>query len=73
MGALIAAFAPILVLMALPLVIPAVALGIGALRDRFAPRDKSAAESIVVAAQERSALVRHELEQEHARILAQRP
>lgn len=65
MGILLTAFAPILVLMVLPLVIPVFGVGVGALMDRLAPRTHSDAEAVVISAQERSAAWRAEMEREH--------
>lgn len=65
MGTLLVAFAPILVLMALPLVIPVVGVWIGALMDRLSPKSHSAAEEAVLAAQVRTADWRAELERTH--------
>ena len=66
MGALITAFIPILVLMVLPLVIPVVGVWVGALMDRLSPHQHSDAEAVVIAAQERSAAWRAELERVQA-------
>ena len=66
MGALFLAFVPILILMALPLVIPVVGVWIGALMDRLAPRTHSVAEDAVAAAQVRTAQWREQLEREEA-------
>ncbi|BBH17039.1 hypothetical protein Back2_13260 [Nocardioides baekrokdamisoli] len=66
MGALFFAFVPILILMALPLVIPVVGVWIGALMDRLSPTPHSPAEDAVLAAQVRTAEFRAELEREQA-------
>ena len=66
MTALLLAFAPIMVLMAVPLVIPVVGVWIGALVDKLSPHAQSDAESVVIAAQERSAKWRAEMEREQA-------
>lgn len=64
MGALVTAFLPILVLMALPLVIPVAGVWIGALMDRLSPRQHSDAEAVVLAAWQRSAEWRAQMERE---------
>lgn len=63
---LLLAFAPILVLMVIPLVIPIFGIGVGTLMDKASPRTHSAAEDAVLAAQVRTAEWRAELEREEA-------
>lgn len=61
---LLLAFAPILVLMVIPLVIPVFGIGVGTLLDKASPRTHSDAEAVVIAAQQRSAEWRAEMERE---------
>ena len=61
MGSFITAMVPMLVLFALPVLIPIVAGAVGAIADRLRPPGRSAAAEAVAAAQARSAPWRAEM------------